>query len=251
MKRFGLSICLIAFLLSSCGPDKGYLINFANTLYSAQVSDEQQYKELTEAIRKGKIANSFDILGYCQHATVLDARTYAPDIETKLEEIFHDISKVYPGLEFTDFKKIILADSALSDNETEHYNYKISLNIKGKNYEHTFFCKLMDKASKNYSGSDQLDPGMAAVFNCFLTDQKSDYQLYAVYEREVESKSLDKFGVIALSNEQALALQNSGSEIFMLWKIGEGNSRRISLEPSTTSPQTNMTASFIAHTTNF
>ena len=209
-------LLIIIVLTSGCSSDNSYLLNFVKTLQTSKVCSEPKCTDLVKAVESGDIKYGIDLLKFCDYATIIDIKNYDPNTEKSLEQAHKDIAKVYPGLEFKDFKYQVVLDTFLTDKETEFYDFEISLSVNSKTYRNRIFYRLFNKVKKQYTGGDDFDPEIVDIFNKVLADQQSKYRLRVVDHAEKNVHDGTKFGVIAVTKEQSKAIHQNGFQIFNL-----------------------------------
>jgi hypothetical protein len=212
-----IKLLIILALTSGCSSDNSYLLNFARTLQTSKVCSESKCTELIKDVESGDIKYGIDFLKYCDYATIIDTKNYNSDAEKSLEKVHKDVAKIFPGLDFKDFKYQIVLDTLfLNDKETEFYNFDVQLNVDGKTYKHHFFYRLYNKTKKQYGGGEEFDPEFIDIFNKVLADKQSKYRLRVVDHSEHNAHDMTKFGVIAVTKEQSKAIHLHGYQVFKL-----------------------------------
>lgn len=197
--------------LSSCGQDKVSMKQFADKLHDKQICFESDYEKLLADISDNKLDNHIEFLKYCNRAVIVELKDYSNEPEEYLEQIHKTTSSIIPDLSFTNFKFQIVLDSSISDNSFKSYNVIVSLKSNGKIYRQKSFINsnIGKYPQMEYFGKiDQQE--YYEIFNKILSDIQSPLRLHEVKAYKGNAIDWNRFGIIALTKEQANLLHGGG-----------------------------------------
>lgn len=183
---------------------------FADKLFSNKVVSDKAYPKLLVDIKNNQVKDPLDFLIYCDKATTVYLNRYSDKPEDYLEQIHKDVSKLLPDLVFTDFKFQIVLDSSISDNDSKFYKFVISLKSNGKAYKQKSSYHLYSVSKNEYFGNKIDQQEFYKIFNKILSDSQSPYRLHEVKAYQQNAVDWDKFGIIALTKEQADMFHGGG-----------------------------------------
>ena len=190
-------------------PDK--LKRFAEKLKNEAIVTEE-YGGLISGIEKGTLNRSIDFLNYCGNSIIINTQEYSDKPEEYLEQIHQVTANLIPEMSFTDFEFRVVLDSSMSDTSHEFYNFVVTLMSNGKKYVQKSFYRLYSPSKDQYSGKKIDQQAYYKIFNKILADVGSSYRLHEVKAYHGNTVDWKTFGIIALTEEQAIFLH--GGEVF-------------------------------------
>ncbi len=185
---------------------------FAQKLHDKAICTDQSYQKLLTDIENNTIDNPIKFLNYCTKAVIIDLKDYPNEPENYLEKIHQKTASLLPELKFTDFQFQIVLDSSVSDPSYESHKVIVSLRCNGKVYRQSSFINASDIGKypqMEYFGKiDQQE--YYQLFNKILADYQSPYRLHEVKANRGNAVDWNRFGIIALTKEQAAMLHDGG-----------------------------------------
>jgi len=183
---------------------------FAEKLYSKKISSDTNHQKLLTAINDNKLSDPLDFLNYCDKATIIYLNRYPEKPDQYLEQIHTEVSKLLPDLSYTGFQFQIVLDSSISDNDSKFYKFVVSLKSGGKTYKQKSSYHLYSVSKNEYFGNKIDQQEFYKIFNKVLSDLQSPYRLHEVKSYQQNAVDWNKFGIIALTKEQADMLHGGG-----------------------------------------
>ncbi len=182
---------------------------FADKLKSNQIVGIH-YDKLIKEIEREELQNPIDFLKYCDKAIIINEADYPNEPEKYLELIYQKTASLIPELRFTDFGFQIVLDSSNSDKGSKFYDFVVSLKSNGKKYKQKSVYHLYSLSKNEYFGNKIDQQTYYAIFNKILADLQSPYRLHEVKAHRGNAVDWSKFGIIALTKEQADLLHGGG-----------------------------------------
>jgi hypothetical protein len=201
--KFLMTLFISAFAMTTFGQDNITKKQLADQLYSKKICSEQGYRSLLNEIESNQLTNSLDFLNYCDKAVIINLNNYPEKPQDYLEKIHSDVSKPLPELTFTDFKFKVVLDSTNSFDDNKFYKFVVSLKSNGKIYRQESSYHLHSVSKNEYFGGKIDQQQFYKIFNKILADLQSPYRLHEVKSFPVNSDNWYKFGIIALTKDQA------------------------------------------------
>jgi hypothetical protein len=184
---------------------------FAAKLYDKKICNDTNYEKLLSDITSDKLNNKIEFLNYCSKSIIVELKDYPNELENYLEKIHTSTASLIPELAFTDFKFQIVLDSSVYDSTFKSYDAVVSLKSNGKTYRQKSFIKPADieknKQMEYFGKIDQQE--YYKIFNKILSDIQSPYRLHEVKAYIGNAVDWNRFGIIALTKEQAEMLHGS------------------------------------------
>ncbi|HXD93951.1 MAG TPA: hypothetical protein VNX01_12120 [Bacteroidia bacterium] len=186
------------------------MIEFADKLLNAKISSKNNHQKLVKDIKDGTVNDYFQFVHYTNKAVIIKENNYPSEPDKYLELIHKDVSKLLPELSFSDFTFQIKFDSTNSFNDSEFYNFVVSLKCNGKIYRQTSSYHLYTPSKNQYIGNKIDQQEFYKIFNKILADNQSIYRLHVVKSTPNNVVDWTQFGIIALTKEQADMIHNDG-----------------------------------------
>lgn len=185
------------------------LKSFANKLKSKEIVN-LKYAKLCSDIEQDYLQNPIDFLNYCDKAIIINEQDYSDNPESYLKLIHQKTASILPELSFTDFEFDVILDSLMSDNDSKFYNFVVTLNSNGKKYKQKSSYHLYNPSQNKYYGNKIDQQEYYKIFNKILADLQSPFRLHEVKAYQGNTVEWKKFGIIALTKEQADLLHGGG-----------------------------------------
>jgi hypothetical protein len=182
---------------------------FAEKLKSKEIVSTK-YDNLIADIQQEKLQNPIDFLNYCNKAVIINEQDYPNEPEKYLELIHQKTARIIPELSFENFEFQVVLDSSISDNDSEFYDFVVSLKSNGKKYKQKSHYHLYSPSKKQYYGNKIDQQEYYKIFNKILADLQSPYRLHEVKAYQGNGVEWNAFGIIALTKEQADLLHGGG-----------------------------------------
>lgn len=207
---------ILTFLTASltiCGQNNIDMKQFADKLHDKKICNDSNYERLLSDISGNKLNNKLDFLNYCDKSSIIELKDYPNEPENYLEKIHTTTATLIPELIFTDFTFQIVLDSSVSDNTFKSYNAVVSLKSNGKTYRQKSYINSGNigkyKQMEYFGKIDQQE--YYKIFNKILSDIQSPYRLHEVKAYIDNTVDWNRFGIIALTKEQADMLHGGGA----------------------------------------
>lgn len=208
--RILLVLVITSISLWGCGQEKAVMKQFADKLYAKEICSKADYDKLLSDLGNNRINNGIDFLKYCNKAIIVNLGDYSDKPEIYLEQIHKATSTLVSGLEFADFSFRIVLDSSYSDFKS--YDVIVSFRSNGRTYTHKSFINPEDigvHKNMEYFGKISQQE-YYKIFNKVLADLESPYRLHEVKGYKGNAVDWNKFGIIALTKDQAAMLHGGG-----------------------------------------
>jgi hypothetical protein len=210
LHKFILTFFILTFSMATFGQNYITEKQFADKLYSEKICTDKNYQKLITDTESKQLTEGLDFLKYCDKATIIYLKDYPEKPDEYLQKIHEDVASIIPDLKFTDFKFQIVLDSSISDNDSKFYKFIVSLKSNGKTYKQKSSYHLHSVSKNEYFGEKIDQQEFYKIFNKILADIQSPYRLHEVKTSKDNVMIWDRFGIIALTKEQADMLQDGG-----------------------------------------
>lgn len=185
---------------------------FAHKLYETTIYSDSSYKQLLSDIEQDKLTNPIEFLRYCSKSIIVELKEYPNEPENYLEKIHGQTAALIPELEFTGFKFQIVLDSTNSDSVYKSYDVIVTLTSNGKTYSQVSnICPDCLEKFKERGYFGKIDQQVYfKIFNKILADIQSPYRLHEIKAYNGNAVDWNRFGIIALTEQQAEKLHRLG-----------------------------------------
>ncbi|MBK9461101.1 MAG: hypothetical protein IPN94_17135 [Sphingobacteriales bacterium] len=208
--KFILTFFISTFTIATFGQNYITEKQFTDKLYSKKICNDKNYQKFLTDIESKQLTDGLDFLKYCDKATIIYLKSYPEKPEEYLQKIHEDVASIIPDLKFTDFKFQIVLDSSISDSDSKFYEFIVSLKSNGKTYKQKSSYHLHSISKNEYFGEKIDQQEFYKIFNKILADIQSPYRLHEVKTSKDNVMIWDRFGIIALTKEQADMLHGGG-----------------------------------------
>ncbi len=185
------------------------LKSFANKLKNSKIVNSK-YEKLRSDIDQEYLQNPIDFLNYCDKAIIINEQDYSDNPESYLEVIHPKTASILPELSFTNFEFHVILDSLMSDDDSKFYSFVVALKSNGRKYKQKSSYHLYSPSQNKYYGNKIDQQEYYKIFNKILADLQSPFRLHEVKAYQGNTVEWKKFGIIALTKEQADLLHGGG-----------------------------------------
>ncbi|MBO2010706.1 hypothetical protein [Hymenobacter negativus] len=162
-----------------------------------------QCQRLTQESRPYEVRDLFNVVGYCEHARIVDLRPLPHAPQQLYPLLFKEIQAVLPDFHYTYLSLRLSVEDEGSDLLDQ--NITLSFRANGRRYETTFLHDYLRR-----DGSDPNPdawPGVSENFhksiNQWLTDRHSPLRLYQAWTPDASSPhGNEKLGLLAMTQTQ-------------------------------------------------
>ncbi|NET37680.1 MAG: hypothetical protein F6K19_37625 [Cyanothece sp. SIO1E1] len=204
-----------------------------NQLHKANIISHDNRTALLQALENEELENPIEFLHYIDQALLFDFNDYSPDPYEYFPAIHQDIAQMLVDIgaieveldqflldltvtEEHEFVRWSLENEGESSSKTIHfYDALMTVLVDGREYKHTSFYATPISERDFQSRIDSFE--FIHLFNKILRDQRSPYRLDQIrtYDNEIGSfvDDYSRFGIIALTEEQAKVYVGDGSRV--------------------------------------
>jgi len=168
---------------------------FADSLHSAKVIGDDNYRLLMEKSSKGQLHQFSELTAYLNFSVGITWSELPRDTTAFLDSLYAISATVLPGLRYDSISFRVEKDKQESFDNFTAYNLVTTIRFKDRSYRYSGYYYSLP-APKGKGNAPHLPDAYFEVFNKVLEDRGASYRLHSV--------TIDKnrFGLIALTEDQ-------------------------------------------------